>query len=154
MHDFSIIIFSDLGIFNNLFDLLAKLLDKLENCSLTIDDWSKACGLGIRPQGFQGWNGNDCDKLLKSESLEKLKQMLEQSNAWYYPNSYIPEVYETLVAFSKVKEACFGIELKQSYLSDIKEFADSYYFLVHKELINVTTKVHIGMLKVIYKNYV
>ena len=141
----ALIYFFYLGIVNKLFDLLTELLNKLENCYLTTDDWSTACGIGTRPEGFQGWKGNQCDILLKTESLEKLKDMLEKSHAWYVEDSYIPEIFEALLTFSHVKKACFGINLDPNYTSHIKNFGDAYYFLVRKKLLNVLVKVHIGM---------
>ena len=136
-----------LGIVNKLFDLLTQLLNNLENCSMTTDDWSTACGIGTRPEGYQGWKGNECDILLKPESLQKLRDLLEKSFAWYIEDSHIPEVFEALLTFSYVKKSCFGIQLDPDYTSSIKNFADAYHYLVRKKLLNVTTKVHIGMLK-------
>lgn len=116
-----------LGIVNLFYETLEKV------CGAEISEgWARSCNVQ-RDVLFGGsFNGNSCNKLLKSVSF--LCENIPLTHRF---------LCSLINSFSKVVETCFGTELKANAIEALSEFKRLFAIASEKYKIPVTSKIHI-----------
>ena len=122
-----------LGIVNDLYNLLDKLL---ENFPISAADWAIKA-LKLKREKYFGGNfkGNECDALLNN--LDVLEQLLKDAGAKTFDTC--SNLLNAFKAYKVVKDKCFGLHLDPEYERHIQAFGQAWLKL---KLKNCSNKAH------------